>query len=346
MHLTVTYLYITKKTSMKSQNLLAALIILAFVPFTGFSQIKMNNVGRVIIGSGSPTSEKLFLNGNLRVRTTSPHISDEDLLITTYGFEEEPAIYCTDNYYGYLGISTRRFNEIHAYQIRMNGSLVLTSDGRFKENVRGLSGALNKVNNLNPVMYDFTAESFGEVKETKRQKLVDENKNRMGFIAQELQKEFPELVVEDENGNLGVDYIGLIPALVGALQEQQLMIQSLNAEVKSLKNPFSDEMQLKSGNLSSFDETPDKESENSLFQNAPNPFTGTTRIEYYLVEGAQNAQICVYTMSGMQLKCYPLESTSYGNITINGSELGAGMYMYALIADGKAVDTKQMVLTD
>ena len=217
---------------------------------------------------------------------------------------------------------------------------------RFKENIRGLEGALNKVNNLNPVRYDFTAESFGEVKVAKRQKLVEENKNRLGFIAQELQKEFPELVVEDENSNLGVDYIGLMPALVSALQEQQLMIQSLNAEVKALKNPSSDEIQLKSGNISTFNETSDIESKNSLFQNAPNPFTETTRIEYYLVNGAQNAQICVYTMGGTQLKCYPLETTGYGNITINGSELGAGMYMYALIAGGKAVDTKQMVLTD
>ena len=35
-----------------------------------------------------------------------------------------------------------------------------------------------------------------------------------------------------------------------------------------------------------------------------------------------------------------------GNITIKGDELRAGMYMYTLIADGKVIDTKQMILTD
>jgi len=30
---------------------------------------------------------------------------------------------------------------------------------------------------------------------------------------------------------------------------------------------------------------------------------------------------------------------------ISGSELSAGMYLYALIVDGKEVDTKRMILT-
>lgn len=33
------------------------------------------------------------------------------------------------------------------------------------------------------------------------------------------------------------------------------------------------------------------------------------------------------------------------SITIDGGSLNAGMYLYALIADGKVVDTKRMILT-
>jgi hypothetical protein len=32
-------------------------------------------------------------------------------------------------------------------------------------------------------------------------------------------------------------------------------------------------------------------------------------------------------------------------VTIAGNELSAGMYLYALIADGKVVATKRMILT-
>ena len=34
-----------------------------------------------------------------------------------------------------------------------------------------------------------------------------------------------------------------------------------------------------------------------------------------------------------------------GNVIVPGSEFNAGMYLYALIADGKVIDTKRMILT-
>jgi len=37
--------------------------------------------------------------------------------------------------------------------------------------------------------------------------------------------------------------------------------------------------------------------------------------------------------------------TNHVKLTISGSELNAGMYFYSLIADGKEVDTKKMILT-
>ncbi|HOV83733.1 MAG TPA: hypothetical protein PLE52_02795 [Paludibacteraceae bacterium] len=45
------------------------------------------------------------------------------------------------------------------------------------------------------------------------------------------------------------------------------------------------------------------------------------------------------------LKSYSIKEKEKSNITIQGSELNAGMYLYALIADGKVIDTKRMILT-
>jgi hypothetical protein len=50
-------------------------------------------------------------------------------------------------------------------------------------------------------------------------------------------------------------------------------------------------------------------------------------------------------MNGVQLKSYPVVERGKGNLTIQGSEFSAGMYLYALIADGKVIDTKRMILT-
>ena len=51
-------------------------------------------------------------------------------------------------------------------------------------------------------------------------------------------------------------------------------------------------------------------------------------------------------LSGRQLKQITLSERGEGSVTINGSELTAGIYLYALIADGREVDVKRMILTE
>lgn len=54
----------------------------------------------------------------------------------------------------------------------------------------------------------------------------------------------------------------------------------------------------------------------------------------------------VYTTGkGVQLKSYLITESGKGNVIIQGFELIAGMYLYALITDGKVIDTKRMILT-
>jgi len=82
-----------------------------------------------------------------------------------------------------------------------------------------------------------------------------------------------------------------------------------------------------------------------LDQNIPNPFNTSTTIGYYLPTTITNASIYVYDMNGVQLKSYSITEKGKGTVTIQGSEFNAGMYLYALIADGKVIDTKRMILT-
>jgi len=58
-----------------------------------------------------------------------------------------------------------------------------------------------------------------------------------------------------------------------------------------------------------------------------------------------SAQLYLCNMMGALLKTIPLNQRGAGNVNINGNELNAGMYLYTLIADGKEVDTKKMILT-
>jgi hypothetical protein len=159
-----------------------------------------------------------------------------------------------------------------------------------------------------------------------------------GFSAQELEQVFPELVEMDNDGYLTVDYISLIPVLVEAIKELNVELESLKAKSNS-KNA-------KGATIYNNESNTDILSERAiLYQNSPNPFSQTTIIKYFLPEVAENAMIYIYNMNGIQIKSLALQNKGEGNVTLTGSDLTAGMYMYSFVVDGVEIDTKRMILT-
>jgi hypothetical protein len=107
-----------------------------------------------------------------------------------------------------------------AGDIAASGDIVAyyTSDKRLKDNIQPIENALDRVNQLGGYTFDWNEEL------QKARKGHD-----IGVIAQEVQSTFPEVVVERENGYLGVDYQKLVPVLIEAIKE-------LSAKVKELEN--------------------------------------------------------------------------------------------------------------
>jgi hypothetical protein len=58
------------------------------------------------------------------------------------------------------------------------------------------------------------------------------------------------------------------------------------------------------------------------------------------------AYLCFYDLQGKQLKQITLTQRGEGSEIIQGSQFAAGIYLYALIADGQEVDVKKMILTE
>ena len=117
-----------------------------------------------------------------------------------------------------------------SYKLDVNGSvrlnnIIYNSDGRFKANVAALTSSLAAISSLRGVSYDF--------KQTQADYAFGAEKH-IGFIAQEVQQVFPELVHPDADGYLGVDYVALIPVLVEAMKEQQAQIKALEARLNEL----------------------------------------------------------------------------------------------------------------
>jgi hypothetical protein len=112
----------------------------------------------------------------------------------------------------------------------VNTTISAISDQRLKENVQDLDVGLDKIMALKPRKFDW--------KEGKGKDI----KNDRGFIAQEFEQVFPDLIdewkdpaPEGEEPYKSVRQ-DLIPVLVKAIQEQQAMIKSLEAKVAALES--------------------------------------------------------------------------------------------------------------
>ena len=68
-------------------------------------------------------------------------------------------------------------------------------------------------------------------------------------------------------------------------------------------------------------------------------------IRYEVPAAAGEVSIVIYNLQGERLKTFSKLNSGAGSIEVNGGSLGAGTYLYSLIANGKEVDTKRMVLT-
>ena len=102
-----------------------------------------------------------------------------------------------------------------------NGQYVSTSDRRLKKDITPITSALDKALKLKPVSFRFKTSP-------------EKAPATLGFIAQEVKEVLPDLVgSKDDILNLTVDEI--IPVAIGAIQEQQKVIEAKDAEIAALK---------------------------------------------------------------------------------------------------------------
>ena len=163
------------------------------------------------------------------------------------------------------------------------------------------------------------------------------------------------VITDDSTGYLKVDYVSMIPIIVEAMKEQSSVIDSLKNMITDIQSCCKGNSKLKS-NVESETETTNISiltpntsyltSTIRLYQNAPNLFKESTTIKLEIPESVGNAMVCIYDLTGRQLKCLGVSGRGTTSIQIFGNELTAGLYHYALIAYGTLIDTKTMVLTN
>jgi hypothetical protein len=75
----------------------------------------------------------------------------------------------------------------------------------------------------------------GEEQENKEKRILEGDYN-IGFIAQEMVEEVPEIVSgTDGQGDMKIDYAAFTSVLTKAIQEQQVIIDDLKARITTLE---------------------------------------------------------------------------------------------------------------
>ena len=102
-----------------------------------------------------------------------------------------------------------------------------TSDIRTKENIFPIKNSLKKVLQIQGVEFNFKDDVVGINAFLKNKQI--------GFIAQELEKILPEVVMTDSNGKKSVAYQNMVALIIEAIKEQQLLIEKQQKEIENLK---------------------------------------------------------------------------------------------------------------
>ena len=100
------------------------------------------------------------------------------------------------------------------------GDLSINSDARLKANIISLGSTLAKLLKIDGKTYTM--------------KKDEDKKQKIGLLAQDIEKVFPELVSES-NGVKSVNYQGLVPVLINALKEQDSKMNEQEARIERLE---------------------------------------------------------------------------------------------------------------
>ena len=142
---------------------------------------------------------------------------------------------------------------VHSTGEMTASAFTVTSDARLKREVRELSSSLGLLSQLVPVEYklqqSFPVEYSDTMQTARAMSPASAEKEslryRYGLIAQDVAELFPDIVYEDGNGYLSIDYIGLIPLLIQSVKELNEELHNSNEKLKEATHSIAENSYLK-----------------------------------------------------------------------------------------------------
>ncbi len=199
-----------------------------------------------------------------------------------------------------------------------NRNLELTGAAALEEG--GNSVFSTRLRQLTPGTYyyepaDRTQED--EMSSTGKQAIA---KQHYGLDADQLAEVFPDLVYDNPDGSKSINYIEMIPILVQAINELKAEVSELKQENASLA---------KARTVTSIEDA---------------PATGVSGVTVAVPAGIRYAALYIYDLQGKKVEQTDVTFQAGQDVKVDTSRLTDGIYLCSLIADGKVVHTRRMIV--
>jgi hypothetical protein len=205
----------------------------------------------------------------------------------------------------------------------------VTSDKKFKRDIKSIDSALKTVEALEGKTYFWNKKS--------NETIEFDDAPHSGFLAQEVEKILPHLVITDEKGNKSVNYLEMIPYLVESIKEQQIQIKEQQAQITELKNTISDNFKSRNDDVIKLENT-------KIINVSPNPSSDVITVSLNIEKTVQNAKLQVYDLNGTLLSSLNVnERENNVTKTLQKDNFGKGIYIVSLVINGKSIDTKRII---
>lgn len=197
--------------------LIIVLSLIVITPILNAQEVDIDN-SRVKLKSGTGRLELLSHNGELLYQQLSTDTWSFGITSKVSGNNQR-------------GFQVKNSSWARVFEVRGDGTIIakgqaLNSDSIYKEEIRPLESEFEKLKRINAKQYKLKNEEKREGKE---------KKVHFGFIAQELEKVYPDMVFTDEDGLKSIFYTELIPVLLEAVKAQQAQIERQNKQLLEIE---------------------------------------------------------------------------------------------------------------
>jgi hypothetical protein len=167
------------------------------------SDFVLTNTGLVLIGTTTNPSPY----GKVTIRALNSGLTIQDASTNGYRaiYPQSGALYF--------------YNGTNEGYLSSGGTWVNASDITIKKDIKEIEYGLKEVMELKPKWY----------------RMIEDDLEQIGFIAQDVEEVLPELVSTSQRGMKGLSYGQLNAVLVKAIQEQQSQISAQSIEIENLK---------------------------------------------------------------------------------------------------------------